>query len=560
MALVLFDRVQETTTTSGTGSVTLLGAVAGFQSFAVVGNTNTCYYTITDGSAWEVGIGTYSTSGPTLARTTVLSNSNGNTSAITLSGGTSNVFLTYPAEKSVNLNASGNVSPLGTISSGTWQGTTVGVAYGGTGVTASSGGNSVVLRDVNENTVLNNIFRNITSTVSAAGTTTLTVASSFAQILTGTTTQTYKLPDATTLNNGASFQFNNNSTGALFIVNNGSNPIHTIAAGGAAQLFLTSISTANGTWDTHGLVPENIQWGTNSLYLASDIITGGTWNGGTIGTAYGGTGLTSFTSGGALYATSTSSLTSGTLPITAGGTGLTALGTAGQVLTVNSGATGLQYSTPATTSQATATTLGTVYGNTRSATPFTTAYGYNAGPSITSGGTSNAVFGYTAAFNLTSGDQNTLIGNEAGYYMSSGSYNTAVGWEALAFGGGNYNTTVGHLAGSGIVGSRNTCIGADSGAAIDTGSNNVIIGSYNGSAAPISTTGSNYIVLSDGAGTVRQTINSSGALAFDTSGASYGTAGQVLQSNGSSAVPTWVTPSGGGGSSGFEQTFLLMGA
>jgi hypothetical protein len=356
MALVVYDRVQETTTTSGTGSVTLLGAVSGFQSFAVVGNSNTTYYTITDGAAWEVGIGTYSTSGPTLARTTVLSNSNGNTSPITLSGGLAQVFVTYTAEKSVNLDASGNVTPLGTIASGTWQGTTVGVSYGGTGVTASSGANSVVLRDANQNTSINNIFRNTTSTVSAGGTTVLTAASSYTQVLTGTTTQTYQLPDATTLANGASFQFNNNSTGALSIVNNGSSPVATVAAGGATQLFLTSTSTANGTWDVHGFIPENILWGTNSLYLASDVITGGTWNGGTIGTSYGGTGLTSFTSGGALYATSTSSLTSGTLPATSGGTGLATyttgdviyasatntiaklgIGSTGQVLTVSGG-------------------------------------------------------------------------------------------------------------------------------------------------------------------------------------------------------------------------------
>lgn len=356
MALVVFDRVQETTTTSGTGSITLLGAVSGFQSFAVVGNGNTTYYTITDGAAWEVGIGTYSTSGPTLARTTVLSNSNGNTTPITLSGGLTQVFVTYPSEKSVNLDASGNVTPLGTIASGTWQGTTVGVSYGGTGVTASSGANSVVLRDANQNTSLNNIFRNTTSTVSAAGTTVLTAASSFTQVLTGTTTQTYQLPDATTLANGASFQFNNNSTGLLTIVNNGSGAVATVAAGGASQIFLTSTSTSNGTWDVHGFIPENILWGTNSLYLNNDVITGGTWQGGTIGTPYGGTGLTSFTSGGALYATSTSSLTSGTLPTTAGGTGLATyttgdviyasatntlaklpIGSTGEVLTVSGG-------------------------------------------------------------------------------------------------------------------------------------------------------------------------------------------------------------------------------
>jgi len=101
MALVVYDRVQETTTTTGTGTITLAGAVSGFQSFAVVGNSNTTFYCITSGTAWEVGIGTYTSSGTTLARTTILSNSLGTTSAISLTG-TSTVFCTYPAGKSVN--------------------------------------------------------------------------------------------------------------------------------------------------------------------------------------------------------------------------------------------------------------------------------------------------------------------------------------------------------------------------------------------------------------------------------------------------------------------------
>ena len=100
MALVVYDRVQETTTTTGTGTITLAGAVSGYQSFAVVGNGNTTYYCITSGTAWEVGLGTYSTTGPTLTRTTVFSNSAGNTSPISLTG-TSNVFCTYPSEEAV---------------------------------------------------------------------------------------------------------------------------------------------------------------------------------------------------------------------------------------------------------------------------------------------------------------------------------------------------------------------------------------------------------------------------------------------------------------------------
>jgi hypothetical protein len=141
MALILADRVRETTSVTGTSSAVLLGAVTGFQSFAVIGNGNTCYYTISDqsGPNWEVGIGTYSTSGPTLARTTILSSSNAG-AIVPFPAGTKDVFVTYPSEKSVNLDASDNVSPLGTVASATWQATTIAVSYGGTGLTSLTTG------------------------------------------------------------------------------------------------------------------------------------------------------------------------------------------------------------------------------------------------------------------------------------------------------------------------------------------------------------------------------------------------------------------------------------
>jgi len=100
MALVLDDRVQETTTTTGTGTVTLAGAVPGYQSFATIGNGNTTYYNITDGTNWEVGIGTYTSSGTTLSRDTVLSSSNSDT-LVNFPAGSKNVFVTYPAGKAV---------------------------------------------------------------------------------------------------------------------------------------------------------------------------------------------------------------------------------------------------------------------------------------------------------------------------------------------------------------------------------------------------------------------------------------------------------------------------
>jgi hypothetical protein len=99
MALTLADRVQETTTTAGTGTITLAGAVAGYQAFSSIGNGNTTYYAITSGTAWEVGIGTYTLSGTTLSRDTVLSSSNAG-AKISLTS-LSNVFVTYPAERAI---------------------------------------------------------------------------------------------------------------------------------------------------------------------------------------------------------------------------------------------------------------------------------------------------------------------------------------------------------------------------------------------------------------------------------------------------------------------------
>ena len=109
MALVLADRVLETTTTTGSGTITLAGAEPGYQSFSVIGNANQTYYTLTTDSDWEVGIGTYTASGTTLSRDTVLASSNSG-NRITLPAGSKKVFVTYPAEKSVNFNVSGDIT------------------------------------------------------------------------------------------------------------------------------------------------------------------------------------------------------------------------------------------------------------------------------------------------------------------------------------------------------------------------------------------------------------------------------------------------------------------
>lgn len=113
MALIIKDRVKETTTTTGTGTITLAGASTGFRSFADIGNANTTYYTIAGGNDWEVGLGTYTASGTTLSRDTVLSNSLGTTALINFSAGDKDVFVTYPSEKAL-LGDTSAVSSTGT--------------------------------------------------------------------------------------------------------------------------------------------------------------------------------------------------------------------------------------------------------------------------------------------------------------------------------------------------------------------------------------------------------------------------------------------------------------
>jgi hypothetical protein len=127
MAFVTADRVKETTTTTGSGTLTLAGAATGFQSFAVIGTGNTTYYAIIDSTnnVWETGLGTYTAAGTTLARTTVFANSSGTTSALVLAAGTKEVICTQPAQTAITSdvtilggNNAGKQAPSGTTAIG----------------------------------------------------------------------------------------------------------------------------------------------------------------------------------------------------------------------------------------------------------------------------------------------------------------------------------------------------------------------------------------------------------------------------------------------------------
>ena len=142
MALVLKDRVKETTTTTGTGTVTLAGAAAGFQSFAAVGDGNQTFYAIVDATSgdWEVGVGTYTASGTTLSRTTVVSSSNAG-SLVNFGAGSKDVFVTYPSSRAVYLDAAGSavsVLDIGTLGTSTANITTANITAGTVSTTPTS--------------------------------------------------------------------------------------------------------------------------------------------------------------------------------------------------------------------------------------------------------------------------------------------------------------------------------------------------------------------------------------------------------------------------------------
>jgi len=298
MALVLADRVQETSTTSGTGTLTLNGAVNGYQSFANgVGNGNTCYYTIYDTVAytWEVGIGTYTTSGSTLTRTTVLSNSSQTTSLINFAGNLMNVWVDYPAEKAIYQDASGNtyVPSLGGTTPSTGTFTTI------TGQTANltgTGQNLIAYSQFQSGWAISNGTISLNSATDPLGTTTaatLTMSGasnlsfySSTAALTNGTYYTYSIYAKAGTSNTLQITLQSSSSNVYGVSVNLSTQVITLVTGtgtstitsvgnGWYRIALTGLVNANGT----GYFQTYIVGNASTMYLwGAQVNTGLTAN------------------------------------------------------------------------------------------------------------------------------------------------------------------------------------------------------------------------------------------------------------------------------------------
>jgi hypothetical protein len=279
------DRVKETSTTTGTGTLNLGGAATGgFQTFVSgIGTGNQCYYSIqlTSANQWEVGIGTVTAGSPdTLSRDTVLASSNA-AALVNFSAGTKDVWCNYPAnnaEVSISTNnppqkkstiinsASSFVMPdLYDIANGLTlqinnnavaetgaiqfyeQGSTPSNPPANTDLLYAQSGKPKI---INSAGTVNNFYLNsIQSIATTGGTTTLNSNSPTINIFTGTLAQTVKLPDATTISAATPYQIKNNSTGVVTLQDGNAGALVVIPSGASVYCWLITAGTVAGVWD-----------------------------------------------------------------------------------------------------------------------------------------------------------------------------------------------------------------------------------------------------------------------------------------------------------------------
>ena len=518
MALVLADRVQEYSTTTGTGTLTLSGAYAGFQTFAAaIGNGNTCYYTISsDSNQWEVGIGTVGVG--TLARTTLISSSTGSLVSFT---GTLTVFVTYPAEKAVYLDASGNYVPsTPTFTSITDSALTLNrVTYAGTGGLLRDSANltfdGTTLTATGFSGPINGVITSSSITDSGLTSGRVTYAGT-GGLLQDSANLTFNGTTLTTAND-ATINGNNVGKGGGSVASNqsfgGFNlSKNTTGSNNSAYGYFALYQNLTGGGNIGiGLSAlQNNTIGSNQTAIGFQALTNAITAVGTLGSITAGSGYTNGTytavamsavSGATFvaYPTVTVVVAGGVVTtvtlVTAGGG---ASSTAATVLTVAAaliGGTGSGFSIPVATFATAATN---------------TAVGYVALSSTTTA-TQNTAVGNSALFANTTGQANTAVGNNALLANTTGAFNNALGSSALSSNttggynvavglntlqsniGGNFHSAYGVQALTNFTtGDNNTAVGYLAGSALISGSNNLILGN---SAAASTTTVSNEITL-----------------------------------------------------------------
>lgn len=594
MALIVKDRVKESTTTTGTTDFVLGGAASGFQTFAVIGNGNTTYYAAVDQATgdWEVGIGTYSSTGPTLTRDTVLESSNSG-SKVSFAAGSKDVFCTYPAERAVYLSAAGlavDVLDIGTLGTSTANITTANITAGTVSTTPTSG-NDLANKTYVDNMTSAGITYHAPVRVEAPTNLNATYNNGTAGVgatLTNAGTQAALVIDGVTVSVNDRvlvYQQTTQTQNGIYTVTN--------VGSGSTNWVLTRATDA----DTYAIKsPNGLGQGDAFFVQQGSTGAGETYVCNTVGTITFGTTNITFVqvSSAQIYSAGTGLTLTGTqFSITPVGTAST-YGSASQVPVFTTNASGQVSSV---TNTAIAISSAAVSGLAASATTDTTDATNITSGTLNSARLNGSYTGITGVGTLTAGTWNgSTIG--AGYggtgqssytigdilyadgttslakladvatgnALISGGVGTAPAWGKIGLqthvngtlqvtnGGTGATTLTGYVYGNGtgamtasttIPNSATTATSANTASAIVArdGSGNFSAGtitaslSGNASTATSATSATTATNLAGGVAGAVPYQSGSGATAFSAAG----TSGQYLQSNGTSA-PSWVTP------------------